>query len=497
MDYQFLLNRRLAPSLVTIGILYPTLGHATPWLDTGDVQLRHELQLLSDEGLLKTPITTWPLSTKDIHANLSKPDTSQVIKSEIQNAYNHVSRRLEAEDYGSSFKVGGSIYTKQLLIRDFSSEGRNKYQAYYDGQWGDPILDARLKISLADKSDHPNDKTFRLDESYLASSFGNWKFTLGRQSRWWGPGWDGSLILSNNARPIPSISLDRIDSAPFKNKYLKWMGPWKLNVFAGQLESSRAIPQARLIGARLNFKPSPNFEVGLSRTAQWGGKGRPQSISSLFNSIIGKDNFYSTDAGKINEPGNQLAGIDFRWKSPLGIKKPIAIYGQLIGEDEAGKLPYKNIGLLGIETWQSTKSGSMRIYLEASDTSTDFYQGKERNNTAYNHSIYKSGYRYQDLSLGHSIDSDSRLYSAGVILSKKNGNFWRVWAKHASLNTDNKGKNPIAVNIKKWSALGVSLNRNLDHRTKLNFGFHFISETKLNDSRSNNASVSIGFSRSF
>ena len=24
--------------------------------------------------------------------------------------------------------------------------------------------------------------------------------------RWWGPGWDGSLILSNNARPIPAIT---------------------------------------------------------------------------------------------------------------------------------------------------------------------------------------------------------------------------------------------------------------------------------------------------
>ncbi len=473
------------------------LATATPWLDTGDIQLRHELQLLSDEGLINTPLSTWPLSTKDIYAHLTQPNEQNLIKPDLQKSYSYLSDRLKREDYGSSFKIGGNAYTKKLLIRDFSGAGREEAHIFYDGQWGNPILDIRLKASLANKSSHPSDKTFRLDESYLASSFGNWKFTLGRQSRWWGPGWDGSLILSNNARPIPSISLDRIESAPFKNKYLKWMGPWKLSIFAGRLESNRVISKAKLLGARLNFKPSPDFEIGLSRTAQWGGDGRPQTFSSLFNAIIGNDNFYSTDAGKKSEPGNQLAGIDFRWKSPLGINKPFAIYGQLIGEDEAGYLPYKNIGLFGLETWHTSHAGSIRTYFEISDTSVDFFKGKERNNTAYNHSIYKSGYRYQGLSLGHSIDSDSRLLSAGIILSKKNGDFWRAWAKHATLNSDSKGKNPIAEKAKKWSSLGISLNRKLNTQTKLNLGLQLVTEKTIQNKRHNDAIISIGFSRSF
>ena len=45
---------------------------------------------------------------------------------------------------------------------------------------------------------------------------GNWSIAASTQDRWWGPGWDGSIILSNNARPIPSLTLDRVFTDAFK-----------------------------------------------------------------------------------------------------------------------------------------------------------------------------------------------------------------------------------------------------------------------------------------
>ena len=63
---------------------------------------------------------------------------------------------------------------------------------------------------------------------------GNWSASLGKVDRWWGPGWDGSLILSTNARPIPAISLDRRIAEPFENKWLSWIGPWSFHSFIGQ-----------------------------------------------------------------------------------------------------------------------------------------------------------------------------------------------------------------------------------------------------------------------
>ncbi len=42
------------------------------------------------------------------------------------------------------------------------------------------------------------------DGSYLGVNVGNFMLSAGYIERWWGPGWDGSLILSTNARPIPA-----------------------------------------------------------------------------------------------------------------------------------------------------------------------------------------------------------------------------------------------------------------------------------------------------
>ncbi len=183
---------------------------ANPWLDAGDMKLRHELQLLSDAGILDAPITTWPLASKDIYRSLEETVSKKaILPSELMNVLASIDQRLEKEDYGSGVKLDVNARSKALLIRDFSGEGREKSSVSFDGNWGNALVDVRLKATVAEKSDHPSDQNFRLDESYVASSLGNWKFTVGRQSRWWGPSWDGSLILSNNARPIPSLSIEK------------------------------------------------------------------------------------------------------------------------------------------------------------------------------------------------------------------------------------------------------------------------------------------------
>jgi len=254
---------------VLSALVFSVNATANPWLDAGDMKLRHELQILSDSGMLDAPLTTWPLVAKDIHRSLENSENkTSTLQPELMDVLSSINQRLADEDYGSSFKLEAKARSKKLLIRDFSGEGREKSSVSYDGSWGNSLGDIRLKATIADKSAHPSDQNFRLDESYVSSSLGNWKFTVGKQSRWWGPSWDGSLILSNNARPIPSISLENTSSKAFDNKWLHWLGPNKLHMFIGQLESERAVPNAKLIGTRFTFKPFKPLEVGLSRVIQ-------------------------------------------------------------------------------------------------------------------------------------------------------------------------------------------------------------------------------------
>lgn len=484
-------------------ILLSSQVTAKPWLDAGDMRLRHELQILSDSGLLDAPLTTWPLASKDIHARLKTPEKGKPLRPELQDALNNIKQRLKEEDYITGFKVTGNARSKELLIRDFSGEGREKGSISYDGEWGNPIVDIRLKATVADETPHPDDSKFRLDESYIASDLGNWKFTVGKQSRYWGPSWDGSLILSNNARPIPSISVENVLSASEPDDFflLRWLGKSKLHAFVGQLESDRGIPNTKLIGTRFSFRPFNSLEVGLHRTIQWGGDGQDESFSDFAKT------FFSVRVDKQDGSlgtvrGNQIAGLDARWKLPVGGDNThYALYGQYIGEDrvDGSILLGDEIFLLGgsVSGFSSKFKGTWRAYLEATDTSAGSYKGRDRNNIVYNHGTYTDGYRYLDVSMGHGIDSDSKIVSVGAMLTQDNGNFWRGWVKHTKLNTDGVGINPIAPNGREWSALGLSLDKNWREDLKINLGVQYISDKTIGEKRENDLAVSAGFTKTF
>lgn len=97
-----------------------------------------------------------------------------------------------------------------------------------------------------------------------------------------------------------------------ESPWLSWIGPWDLQVIAGQLENDRAVPQALLLGARFVFNPIDSLQIGLTRLAQWGGEGRPQDLDALTNAVIGRDNGQTSGLKDGEDPSNQIAGFDFR-----------------------------------------------------------------------------------------------------------------------------------------------------------------------------------------
>ena len=98
--------------------------------------------------------------------------------------------------------------------------------------------------------------------------WGNVTIAASTMDRWWGPGWDGSLILSNNARPMPALTIGRNRTHAFETKWLSWLGPWDLEVMFGQMEEDRVIPNTKFFGMRFTFRPFKSLEIGLSRSAQ-------------------------------------------------------------------------------------------------------------------------------------------------------------------------------------------------------------------------------------
>ena len=92
-----------------------------------------------------------------------------------------------------------------------------------------------------------------------------------------------------------------------------------------------------LFGFRASARPLRGLEIGLERTAQLCGDGRSCTWDDFWNMWWGNDNAGENVDPK-DEPGNQLAGWDLRWASPIG-DWPYAIYWQHTGETIDNQIP--------------------------------------------------------------------------------------------------------------------------------------------------------------
>lgn len=417
---------------------------AGPFLDVGDVGVRHDLQLLADSGIIRSPVTTWPLSWPDIAREVSRGASLAGQPDSVRFALRRVQIRLDREmDNRGDWHLALSASGKDRSLRTFGDAPRRDEQEQIGIEAMGSYVAIRLQTTTAkDKSDTSAYNETLEDGSYLALRFGNWSLGVDQMDRWWGPGWEGSLILSNNARPVPVVALNRLYSEPFETKWLSWLGPWHFIAFMGELEDARDYSRTKLLGMRLTFKPTANLEIGVSRTAQWGGEGRPQGWQVFQDLLLGKDNSAEITGA---EPGNQLAGFDVRWAFP---RAHMALYAQGIGEDEAGSFPSHFMKLAGLESWFGS-SISSRVYLEFADTKAKLFD------VAYNHGIYTDGYRHYGQSLGHALDSDGTLLSLGLVTVLAGGTTWELRARKAELNRDDSGQNPLAPRAENRSMLGL------------------------------------------
>lgn len=330
-----------------------------------------------------------------------------------------------------------SAAEKPTALRTFEDTPRGSGALTGNTSWVGNRWALRLKARAIDESaddqTFADKQSFRLDGSLLGVALGNFMLSAGSLDRWWGPGWEGSLILSSNARPIPSIAIERNYSDAPSWRLLQWIGPWRAFVSLGRLdEHDVAVPDTRFFAARVNFRPRPWLDVGLSRTAQWCGKGRPCDLSAFGDLLIGHDN-RNAELPESREPGNQMAGYDMRLRSPWK-RLPVAIYGQLIGEDEAGGLPSRMLGQLGAETWGGTRWGSYRLHVEYADTSCNFSRQQPLFDCAYRNSLYPQGYTYEGRNIGHALDSDGRMASLGALLVRAGGDSFSFLARKVQLN---------------------------------------------------------------
>jgi hypothetical protein len=384
--------------------------------------------MLSDAGIVHAPLTAWPVSwgevARDVRNVSNDPGRPTWLGAALERVRAAAVDATQAGELEWNARIAGS--KNPMTLRRFGDVAREEGEVSAGAQYTGLRFAYRLQATgVANASD---DQDIRADGSYAGVVLGNWMLSAGYLDRWWGPGWEGSLILGTNARPMPSVTIERNYSNPIDHPWLAWIGQWRVAATIGQFESGRNdVEDPLFFAARLTWKPHARLELGISRSAQWCGDGRPCGLDTFWDLLIGNDN----DQAPEDQPGNQLAGIDVRWSLPWA---PAALYVQAIGEDEANLLPSKYLGLVGAEVWGGWGERSWRAHLEYSDTACAFYESEPQFGCAYTSTIFTDGYHYRSRAMGHAIDGDSRQTAVGAMLANGDGSSWELAAQTAKVN---------------------------------------------------------------
>ncbi|BFM73038.1 putative signal peptide-containing protein [Acinetobacter baumannii] len=368
--------------------------------------LRTDLNWLNQQGVINISTSTWPLSGDEIQRALSQ---AKVTHPAQQKVINSVLNALKADN--NTVKVGAFAESDiKNIPQAFGDNQKSQYQGSLEFNAGGENWDAKVRVNAEKDPQIDSGHDVNVEGSYVAGKLWNQWLVAGQIPTWWGPGHDGSLIRGDTSRPVYGVTMQRAVQDAFENKWLSWIGPWQYQLFAGQLDDYKAVPHAKLLGMRVTARPVPALEIGASRAIQIGGDGQPDSFKAYWNAVIGKDNGCTENScvGEDNA-SNQLAGFDARLQLQPLFNIPVSVYGQYIGEDEAGGLPSKKMYLAGADYSSMINNMPYQIYAEWADTRTN---GDVRG-ISYNHHQYTDGYYQHGFPLGHAMGGDGQMYSVG------------------------------------------------------------------------------------
>ncbi len=387
---------------------------ATPWLDTQDNYLRQSLQSLAQAGLLTGPVNTYPIMWKNIALDLNRID-SAALSPDLQFAVAHLRSALtsnrQSQQSGLKLKANSANSNHQHFGETYFEDAA---LSLFQEIQSDSVA-GRLQVNHRALSNNNTEQASTLDGSYLALIRGNWVLQVDQAAVWWGPGQQSSLLLSNNARPMPSIRLTRHGWQADQRSWLRWLGPWSATTFLGYGQHNSVVPQTRYWGGRLTLRPVPAVELGASRVIQWGGQGRSNGFSTLWD-LVSYD--------KRDEiPADQRAAVDAAWHLQLA-GFPLTLYTELADDDNQSGAPDELLQLWGVRSYFGESAGIHTINLEYSDTYLKCADQLDARECAYQGGLYPDGYRRYGRIIGSGYGADAEVLSSAYHYQTTAGISW-------------------------------------------------------------------------
>jgi membrane-associated phospholipid phosphatase len=245
----------------------------------------------------------------------------------------------------------------------------------------------------------------RLLDAYAGVNLGNLELIVGKQSLSWTSGPGGSLLWSNNAEPVDMVRL--VNPEPFRLPgFLRIVGPVKIDQFFGRLGGHLYVPRPFIFGQKLNFKPFPFLEIGISRTVSIGGKGGdPLTAGNFVRSFTGFG-----AAPNRSVPGDAHTGMDWVFYVP-GVRNYIVLYGDSYADDDILPIenPARNPWHPGIYITRIPGIPKLDFHLEGVSTEAPGgSNGLNQGRFNYWNNTYPDGYTNNGNLIGNAVGRDGR-----------------------------------------------------------------------------------------
>lgn len=427
--------------LLAAALLLPTASFAGPLADAGDVQLRADVDLLKAAGIIRGPVDSWPLPWVQIDGGLDAARDGRQLDPYLAAAVARLERLSDLAAQRTSIDARIAATSGTEVHRGFGDAARANVDASVRGEinFGAVSIDA----GIGARSERSG-KRYNFEPNQVAVTIGNVAIYGGFTPEWFGPGHDGALLYSTDARPFPKIGIKKLMPSAFDAPVLRWFGPFRFDFFVGILDGKRDFRNSANIGTRVSFQPARGVEVGLNRAQQLCGEGRPCGFHQIANSFIGSGR--DSSGGKadyIRQPGNQLAGFDISYTRRFG-----SVAGKVYFEGEAESFRNAVLKQFGRQigtTWSGPwghRGASWQASLEYADTlAAQLFSGTPLQSggatypgSFYNNSLYLDGFTYKGRPIGYWTDGDSRNLVAALSVTDTRNRRWYASVNAVHLN---------------------------------------------------------------
>lgn len=425
--------------ITALALLCCPLLWATPKLIPTDEWLFEELNGLANRQVIQLDLSTFPLSQTEVKRALREAvpeNQSDTLVIQRINGYLREKRDGFTAETVAHSKLGilPASDNRPNRFRNFSGH-YDRYRTSFKQSFALGELDVHLQANLLDGQSAYRTRYIDYAGSYVALKWQNQWISVGQQSRFWGVGHTGSLILGNASRPMWGINIQRDKQTAFDTPWLTWLGKWHYQLFIAQPQyfpQSQSPKKSQFIGLRLSIQPTDYLTLSLAHTQQRGGK--TETLQTVNNEPI-------------ESSLNQMSALDFRVRLMPLLKLPMSIYGQIAADDYSHGLPSEHIYLLGLDSSHNlSHRQTLNWFVEVVETGLNLGR---RSGKVYEHSLYQDGYYHQMLPLGYPLGADTQVIALGANSAYRNNDITAFIQQHQWRSKLLSAKTTAPDNLKK------------------------------------------------